>query len=59
MPAVSVRQRRFLAIQEHLPASERSVHMSKKKFQEFTKTKETNLPYSAKSRGGPKKRKKR
>jgi len=44
MPAVSKKQRQYLAIQEHLSASERKVHMSKAKFQEFTKTKEKGLP---------------
>lgn len=44
MPAKSKAQRQFLAIQEHLPASERTVHMSKEQFRHFTKTKERDLP---------------
>jgi alpha-D-ribose 1-methylphosphonate 5-triphosphate diphosphatase PhnM len=44
MPAISKAQRQFLAIQEHLPVSQRKVHMSKEKFREFTKTKEAGLP---------------
>lgn len=44
MPAVSKAQREYLAIQEHLPASERKVHMSKSKFREFTRTSEKSLP---------------
>jgi len=55
MPSKSKAQRRFLAMEEHMPASERTVHMSKKKFQDFTKTKETGLPEHVK----PKKRKKK
>jgi hypothetical protein len=58
MPAKSVAQRRFLAMQEHMPASERSVHMSKAKFHEFTATSEKNLPQHVKARSGSKKKKK-
>lgn len=43
-PAVSKSQRRYLAMEEHMPASKRDVKMSKKQFQDFTKTKEKGLP---------------
>ena len=52
--SVSKAQRRYLAMQEHDPASERKVHMSKKKFQEFTKTKERGLPEHVKPKRGKK-----
>ena len=55
MPAVSKSQRKFLAMEEHMPASERTVHMSKKKFRDFTRTSEKNLPEHVK----PKKRKRK
>ena len=55
MPSKSVAQRRYLAMQEHMPASQRTVKMSKAKFDEFTTTKETGLPQHVK----PKKKKKK
>jgi hypothetical protein len=54
MPAVSKAQRRYLAMQEHMPAQQRKVHMSKQKFDEFTKTSEKGLP-EHKSKGKKKK----
>lgn len=51
MPAVSKAQRRYLAMQEHMPASQRKVHMSKAKFNEFTKTKEKELPEHVRTKG--------
>lgn len=59
MPAVSVAQRRFLAIAEHDPkfAAAHDVHMSKKQFRDFTKTKEAGLPEHVKPKKKSKYRK--
>lgn len=51
MPAVSKRQRRFMAMCEHDPGAARGKcpNMTKSQMHDFAVTKEKKLPYSAKS----------